>query len=375
MAKKTNCTINGIPYFRKYVRINGERKMVYGESEKDWNRKVDEMKRLASLGVIDSHSTVGKAIDLWVYNVLPANPSIRKSTYSIYEGIYRNTIKDTDIMGIDLLTIKSINIQSFVNKMVESGKSGHAIAQSYKVLNKFFAYAESEGLIIRNPCKNVFIPKAETPDEIEVYSDGEIEKIYKALEGDRDRFLILLALATGMREGELAALQHFDMGKPTIKVYKQQITERIIEKGQPIKYITRDSEPKTDASHRELPLPKFIQKEYQKHQSLCKKEKLKRGDGGLKDDDYIFLSPNGCRLQQGQVQKKQKLILLKAEVSYKKFHAYRHTYITKLIQSGVNIVTVMQLAGHSSLNTTMRYTHIEMEHKEKAADFINQIFV
>ena len=46
MARKTNCERNGIKYFRKYATLGGQRKMIYAESEKAWNQKVEELKRL-----------------------------------------------------------------------------------------------------------------------------------------------------------------------------------------------------------------------------------------------------------------------------------------------------------------------------------------
>lgn len=91
------------------------------------------------------------------------------------------------------------------------------------------------------------------------------------------------------------------------------------------------------------------------------------GNGEIVENDYMFLSKTGLRSQGAQIQKEWSLILAKAEIGYKPFHSLRHTYITRLVQTpGVNIVTAMELAGHSKLETTLRYTHIETKHKEEA---------
>lgn len=371
MARKTNCSINGTQYYRKYATINGKRIMVYGESEKEWKEKVKELQRKESLGMIYTTDTVGNALDTWMYYVFNKKP-IRKTTYSIYEGIFRNLIAGSDVCKVKMKDVKSIHVQNYYNKLENQGKSAHSIQNAKKVLNMFFKYAVSEGYLLKNPCDNANAPKAKRPESIEVFTDSEIERIKKALDGDRDRFIFVLALSTGCRIGELLALRHQDVGK-TIEINKEQTTIRHINKGEPIRYELTDGPPKTSQSYRMIPIPDSVLKEYEAHKHIYKLEYMKRGSGAIKEDDHLFLTKNGIRWQTAQIQKKWKYVLAKAEVDYKKFHTLRHTYITKLIQSGINIVTVMQLAGHSNLDTTLRYTHIEIEHKEKALDVIDQL--
>lgn len=361
MAKKTNCVINGKAYFRKYANIDGKRRMFYGESEKDWQKKVDAAKIEAAFGLIGSNMTLDEGMDKWVYEILASDISIRKSTYAIYEGIYRNQIKDADILKLKLKEIKTIHVQSLINNYLKNGYSYHSMQSIKKVLNMFFKFAVAEGYLLRNPCANAKLPKKPNSEDIKVFTDEEIEKIKNALEGDRDRFLFLFALGTGLRQGEILALTYNDLHGDTVKIIRQQITERIIEQGKKTEYEIKDGPLKTDASYREVPLSDTIKEEFKKH---CE---LTDGSG----EEYVFLSHMGLRCQTGQIQKKWKFILIKAGVEYKSFHSLRHTYITKQVQSGLELVTVMQLAGHSKYETTLRYTHIEKEHKMKSIDVLN----
>jgi integrase len=361
---KTNCVINGIPYFRKYATINGKRKMIYGKSEKDWQRKVDEEKKLEALGIIQTNSTLEKAMDIWVYDILKNNPQNKPSTFSVYEGVYRVQIKESPLMNMKLLDIKTAHVQNYLNSL---DKSVYMIQSIKKVLNMFCRYAVSEGYMLRNPCSNVKLPKSPHVQDIEIFSDEEIKAIRDALVGSRIRFLVELALATGMRQGELLALKHSDFDPIKINVTKTQSTIRHIAKDEEIEYEICDTEPKTKASYREIPLPEYIAAEYDLHKELCRKEKTMLGNGELIENDYMFLSKTGLRAQSAQIQKDWRNILLKAEVDYRSFHSLRHTYITKLVQTpGVNIVTAMELAGHSKLETTLRYTHVETKHKIEA---------
>lgn len=370
---KTNCSINGIKYFKKYTMINGTRKMIYGKSEKDWQKKVDAEKINEALGLIDATSTLGQAIDLWIYVSLASNMSIRLSTFSIHEGVYRNRIKGKPICNRKLRDVKSIDMQNFINDLAKEGRSPHAIQAAMKVFNMFFRFAIQEGYVLKNPCTNAHSPKLPIANEIKVFTDAEIGRIKNALVGDRNRFLFLFVLATGLRQGEALAFRHKELLGNSIIVNKEQSNIRHITKGEKTSYEIVDTEPKTNSSYRTIPLPEIIKTEYLAHRFICQKENLKNGKGKLKENDLIFLSPTGLRWQTGNIQEAWKLVLIKAEVPYKSFHSLRHTYITKLVQSGMNIVTIMQLAGHSKMETTLRYTHIEMEHKELSAEIMNEL--
>ena len=375
MGKKTNCAINGIPYFRKYATINGKRKMFYGDSEKDCLNKIKEAKELDDKGVINKKAALGKSIQEWVYVILPTDSKKSKSTYSIYEGIYRNQLRDAGIMNLKLLDIRKNNIQKFINAMNENGDSVSKMESAKKILSLFFKYAEDEGFVIKNPCYGVYIPKSdkdidvvkdEDGDKIEVYSDEELIKINSAMSDNRMKFLVLLALATGMRVGEMCALRHKDFESNPLYINKSQKTIRHIKEGQATEYEIIDGSPKSKAGYRFMPLPDWILKEYDIHKKLCQIEKFSRGQGKLLDSDCVFLSLEGKRLTS-QIQKEWEKITIAAEVKYKKFHSLRHACITKWVQTpGVKIVTVKELAGHSKLETTLKYTHIEMENKIEA---------
>ena len=85
MAKKTNCERNGKKYFRKYVNVGGKKRMLYAESEKDWNRKAEELKKLDSLGIIKTKDTLGEAMEMWTISILIYSSIVKTyQTYCIY---------------------------------------------------------------------------------------------------------------------------------------------------------------------------------------------------------------------------------------------------------------------------------------------------
>lgn len=368
----TNYVVNGKAYYRKYANIGGVRKMVYGKSIKDWQKKVDKLKLEAAMGLITTNSTLGEAFEEWFYLVYANRKNIKKSTIATHDSTYRSLLKDDALMNVNLTELKSISIIQYADRLAKTGKSEHRIHSAISLLSMFCKFALNEGYLLRNPCANIEKPSLPEKKDIEILSDEEIVRIKTALTNDRLEFMFLLMLATGMRIGEVLALRHNDFGKK-IKISKQQQMIRHVEKGKSIRYEISDVEPKTKESKRTIPIPESIQERYPAFKQQCKLEKFALGNGALKDDDLMFLSVRGLRCRASQIRKDWIKILEKAGVEYRSPHSLRHTYITKLVQANVPIVTVMELAGHSRIETTLRYTHIEEKDKTKAISIIDSI--
>lgn len=369
MAKKTNCVINGRAYFRKYATINGKRKMIYGESEKDWKQKVDELKKLEVLGIIDSSSTLGKAMDYWMYDYMLRKYASenKKATYARYEEIFRIRIAPRDICNLKVVNIKTATMQSFFDTLLNEGMDYYPRMEVRKILKLFFQYAVNEGYIFKNPMLNVIVEGSHTPKEIEIFQDDEMAVLMPFLDGHRNRFMFLLAYATGLREGELWALKHSDMQGDGFLVDSQirPLREFDVETKKYSYKMMDTPKLKTKGSKRYIPIPDWIKEEYQLHREVCRQDKIRRGQGELiRNDDYLFLSYDGLFNRSANVNDDLKKLLIRAGLKPRTMHAFRHTYITNLVQTpGVNFAVVMELAGHSKLETTLRYTHVVKEHK------------
>jgi Site-specific recombinase XerD len=377
MARKTNYTktVNGkdYDYYRKYATINGKREMIYGNSKSDWERKVEEKKRLANLGVTNADATFCKTIDFWMYNIAAKRHDIKPNTFAAYEGRYRLNIKGCHLAGFKLHEITAFTMQEYVNKLVDEGRSRGYIDKQLEVFNMFFKYATAEGCMFRNPLVNLSLPKPKGRDEIEVFSKMEIDRLIPSLKGERLGFLFYLSLASGVRIGEALATSHDDMVDP-FHVYKQQSYIRPIkgvkdrEKG----YLDIVS-PKTKGSDRFIPLSPKVFDWYEEHKKICQIEKLARGKGKIAGSDQLFLHESGKRMHNAYIADEWKRMLNKADIPYRKIHTLRHTYITKLVQSGTPLATVMKLSGHVKYDTILRYTHVETDFVREATQAIDEL--
>jgi integrase len=149
--------------------------------------------------------------------------------------------------------------------------------------------------------------------------------------------LILLAMNTGMRKGELLNLQ-----------WSQVNLEN--------EFLTVIASNSKSGHSRHIPLNKEAQ-------STLVKWKVDTNELG-----YVFKGSGDKPLKD--IKKSWGNLLIKADISEFRFHDLRHHFASKLVMAGVDLNTVRELMGHSDLKMTLRYAHLAPEHKAKAVNLI-----
>jgi len=189
---------------------------------------------------------------------------------------------------------------------------------------------------------------------------SEQEKLKNHIQNNLDckSLGVLISLYTGVRLGELCALQwkDIDFYEEEIKVTKtlQRIKNTDENDNRKTKVII--DKPKSVKSVRNIPLPSFlfnILKEYRK---------------GYTADTYI-LTGNLRYMDNRVYQDKFKQYIKLAGLQDINFHATRHTFATRAIEHGIDVKTVSELLGHSSVKFTLeRYVHSSKEHKKQSME-------
>lgn len=177
-----------------------------------------------------------------------------------------------------------------------------------------------------------------------------------------------------MRIGELCALKWFDVdfSERTVKV-RRTIQRLKISKAERKSGITDKTKivegaVKTDNSFREIPLQDALHNAILQHQEEQDEEKQKYGPA-YTDNGYIFASPLGGVVEPTTMRDMFKRLLAKADVEHANFHALRHTFATRAIESGVPIKAVSDILGHATVQLTMDlYCHSSMELKRDAVN-------
>lgn len=196
-----------------------------------------------------------------------------------------------------------------------------------------------------------------TDKKYNILSVSEQEKLEKYLlkQLNLSKLGVYLCLYTGLRIGELCALKwsDIDLENEILSVNKtiQRIQNTDNNSNSKTKIIIEV--PKSDTSIRDIPLPKHII-------NLLKKFKL-----FYKNSSY-FLTGNINYIEPRTLQNKFKKYLENAEIKDINFHALRHTFATRAIESGVDVKSVSEILGHSTVKMTLeKYVHITMEQKRK----------
>lgn len=159
-------------------------------------------------------------------------------------------------------------------------------------------------------------------------------------------FGVLLALYTGIRIGELCALQWDDIRTDCIIISKTM--HRIQDNDHTIIEIT---EPKTPSSVRTLPIPEFLKNIIDGYRRSC---------------GYVLVNRNGNWVEPRLMQLTFKKIIEDCDLPKTNFHALRHTFATRCIEAGFDVKSLSEILGHADVKTTLnKYVHSSFEFKKE----------
>lgn len=374
MARKTNIEINGKQYYRVTRTVGRKadgtaiRKSFYGAGINEANQKANEYINNIKNGLVNNFEnvTLNDMMHTWLFDVLHNSSKIKPSTFQRYESIYRKYVKESEVAGLKLANINTLKLQQFYNRLSKE-YSYSQIKYLNSVLKTFFNWCIDSGYVLRNPCLKVDIKGDKSKvvqsrrNEVEILTEEEINKIKDYIKGTDMELLILLDLATGLRQGELLALnwEDIDLSNKTLTVNKS-VKEVYIYEDENYRHIeTIFQVPKTQNSFRTISIPDVLI-------SVLKKENNKNG--------LVFHNTNGEPLRSKNVSYQWKKILKECNIPHKKFHAIRHTYASMLLKNGVDIETVAELMGHSAISITQIYLHSSNNQKQDAVNKLNYLF-
>lgn len=385
---KINSTINGNDYFRTRLQIGIDSKgkpimkNFYGKTKTEAENKKKEYVKAVESGLNPDlgSQTLERAMYSWLWDIEKYSGN-KSSTFERYESIYRNYIEGSKIGQLIMSDVKKLPIQRYYNDLLNDNKSYSIILNLNKLLKKFFGYAESESYIVKNPIKGLKIPKddeedikEDIKDKVETISVEEINKIVKHLGHVKLKYIVMFALLTGARQGEILALDRSDIQDNIVRINKSIRKVKIFDEEGSYNYELRVTKPKTEQSNREIPLPEVLISELKKLDLLVKEEKLQLGSAYIAND-LLFPSLTGTYMDDKNLRRSWTRTLSQLDIPYKKFHALRHTYATRLFENGSSILTVSRLLGHSSIKTTEIYTHVLEDVKAKEVECLNDMFI
>lgn len=298
--------------------------------------------------------TVKELLFTWLDNY--KKDRVKPRTYSRYQNIIELHLIP-DLGDIPIENLKRRMILDFLSKKKKDGnlRSGDTMSSAstnlmLTVLGMAFEYATDMELCEDNPCLRL----KRIPDDckqIEAFTRDEQKKIETFIQDSDDRrlFGILLGFYSGMRIGELIALEwsDIDFDKGIIHVSKTAYRD----KSKTGKWEVCIDKPKTKSSERVIPLP------------VCIVDLLKEYSKSAKSD-YVVENKKGERMSIRSYQYIFEKLTEKAGVRKLNFHAIRHSFATRAVECGMDIKTLSEIMGHTDASVTLnRYAHSMLDTK------------
>ena len=230
-------------------------------------------------------------------------------------------------------------IQRFDYKKTTIARKTAAIRTFYKYLFRERYIDSNPSLSLSAPKRPKSLPKFLTPDEIEkILNNVKID----TPAGFRNRVILELLWATGMRVSELSNLNFGDLNldENEIKVFGKGAKERIVLISNRAKdYLTQYIN-----TARQLLAPGY-------------------NIGEITENTPLFINSTGFRLQNRTIRKAINEVVERIELPKKVTpHVFRHSFATRLIENGADLRVVQELLGHAGISNTQIYTHISMKH-------------
>lgn len=293
-------------------------------------------------------------------------PNIEATTRASYEEKTRNYI--VPVLGkITLKSLKTENIQSWVNGMSAKGLSPKTIRNAFNNLNAALKKACVLRMIPYNPCEGAELPKLKRYQG-EVFDTTAIADALEKAKGT-DMYLIILLLAmVGLRRGELLALKwkHVDFASKTLRVEENMVLAdgAIITKA-----------PKSSAGARTVRVGDEVIVALKEAKADYFRDRTEMG-AGFHDNGYIIRKKNGDSYRPDSITQKWERFLEKNGLPHIRLHDLRHSNATALIQAGVSPKVVQQRLGHADINITLNtYTHVLPSMDEEAAATLDDMIL
>jgi tyrosine recombinase XerC len=253
----------------------------------------------------------------------------------------------SEVLGVASPSVQQVEkgfFRAYMGRLARRGYHPRSVGRKLAALRMFFRYLVEREVLPANPTLGLRAPKAEK----RIPKWLPVNAVFSALElaeegspeGLRDRAILQLFYATGVRLGELTALnvEHVDFAYGVIKVRGKGAKERVIPLG---------------AATAEL-LRHYVRR----------RAELVRD--GAPRSSALFLNAAGERYSRSGIARTVGRYLSQvSESGARNPHVLRHSFATHLLDAGADLLAVKELLGHSRLSTTQVYTHVSAERMKR----------
>jgi integrase len=336
-----------------------KRKYFYGKTEREVERKIRAAQRELEQGTLATgpQQTVKQFLEYWLEDVRKSQ--LRLGSYRVYRSVI-NVHLIPALGHLKLQKVTPQHIQKFYAEKQRTGASPNRIRAIHNVLHKALGHAKRLGLVGTNASTGADLPRVDTP-EGKTLTPEQAHRLIAAAKKEWMRSTLIVALATGMREGELLGLHwedvHLDEGYLEVKWAVSYISSHGFVMG----------EPKTKSGRRTITLAPFVREVLREHRVVQEQERVRKS--WKEDTGLVFPNNHGKFLSSSTLRARFYSLLRRAGVPRMHFHELRHSAATLLLSMGIPMKTVQAILGHASYTITANiYGHVTPAMQEEAAN-------
>jgi integrase len=356
-----------------YARIpeTGKRRYVYSKTRGEVAQKLKALqKQIDTRAVVTSKKeTVEAYLHYWI-SVRAGRKDIKPSTIESYRQHLKPVFQRVGHVKLTKLTPDML--QTMCNSLLDQFKTSYV-----KAIMTILATALHDAIrwnrLSYNPCKGVILPQADK-HEGPVLTGEQAQSLINAAKGRRLEALLTLALATGLRKGELLGLQwsDIDLDARLLKISRNAVYLPDKETG---RHRMTENTPKSKAGKRAIKLPQFAVNALREHRARQLEQRLQAG-ANWKAHDLIFCNDTGGYYTPTTLRRRFNELLEAAGLPEMRIHDLRHSAATLLLKMGVPLKVVQEILGHSNFNTTANtYAHVLQESLDEAASKMGAVFL
>lgn len=343
-----------------------KRKTLYAKTRKEASEKLTEALANAHKGITADAGamTVGEHLDRWLEDSVRG--SVRQSTFDRNKSLCKVHLKPA-LGKKKLKTLNPSDLRRFYRAKLDSGLSSATVHKLHVTVHKALSQAERDGLVPRNVADHADPPKVHK-EEVTPLTREEARRLLDTVRGDRLEALYVVAVQSGLRQGELLGLkwEDVDLENRSLQVRRT---------------LTRDGgklavgPTKTAKGRRTVKLTREATEALRGHLARQLEEIEGMGDD-WQENGLVFCTGRGTLINPTNLRKRSFAPLLqRAGLPAMTFHQLRHTAATILLLKNVNPKVVSEMLGHATIAITLdTYSHVLPNMQDSAVAAMEEAF-
>lgn len=376
-------------YMYRYVDLSGKKRTVYALTLVELREKEKRIERDLRDGIDISKGDMTLNQLFLVYMETKSN--LRETTRSNYISVWGNAIEDSVLGNMKISQIRQLHIRSFYSGLVKQGLAESTIKLCHNLICPALELAVDSDIIRKNPAKDCIKGVGGTKKEKTAMTIAEQERMLDFMKNSNVYCvyypMVVFALSTGLRAGELTGLRWADVDlKENVVHIRQQLIYKNLGDGcmfhvQPLK---------TDAGRRDIPLTVNARKSLIRQKEINLMLGKAAGQYEIeKISDFVFTNTQGKpypvnainfvldnivkaynKLEEREAKYGRRNPELLPHISA---HILRHTACTRLAESGLEPKVLQYIMGHANISVTLDiYTHLDFTQIQEKMETIEE---